>query len=330
MSSKLINIILLAAIAILACSFSATPSNALSVDSQNVVRHIPRAHNAIAKRKRASGRRCKNRSSSSAQPTPTHSSNQKPKVKPQSNDGPSYNGPQGKGKFGLAWPNGPDSSLSDWKAATWLYTWSPHCPSNTDGIACYPMLWGSNQIGDFKSLVKKGYSNVVLGFNEPNQAGQSNMDPGTGISLWKTYIQPLKAQGYQLISPATSSAPSGKTWMTDFFNGCGGCTFDGTGLHYYDVDTVKFQAYVKDFYDSFKHPIWVTEYACQNFNGGKQCTRDETNTFHETMKKFFEDTSWVAHYSPFGVMHQMQGVNTFNQMMNGDGSPNALGQMYLH
>lgn len=50
------------------------------------------------------------------------------------------------------------------------------------------------------------------------------MDAATGASMWQTYIQPLANEGYKLISPATSSAPSGMTWMKDFFAACSGCT----------------------------------------------------------------------------------------------------------
>ena len=50
------------------------------------------------------------------------------------------------------------------------------------------------------------------------------MSPQQGIELWQQYIQPLKNEGYELISPATSSNPNGKVWMTEFFNGCWGCT----------------------------------------------------------------------------------------------------------
>lgn len=106
------------------------------------------------------------------------------------------------------------------------------------------------------------------------------MTPARGAQLWQQYIQPLKSQGYSLISPATTSAPSGKTWMTNFFAACSGCTvslksrsclfdtdllsqFDGVAVHYYDVTAAGLIAYVKDFHTTFGYDIWVTEYACQ-------------------------------------------------------------------
>lgn len=102
------------------------------------------------------------------------------------------------------------------------------------------MLWGDRQIQQFQELVVKGYANCVFGMNEyvftpqthfnssnssrPNEVHQSNMPPSHGAYLWKTYIQPLKDQGYRLIAPATSSNPNGMTWMKEFMKECDGCT----------------------------------------------------------------------------------------------------------
>lgn len=49
--------------------------------------------------------------------------------------------------------------------------------------------------------------------------------------MWKTYLEPLRALGVRLGSPAPSSAPSGKTWLQDFLGACnGGCTVDFIAL----------------------------------------------------------------------------------------------------
>lgn len=58
--------------------------------------------------------------------------------------------------------------------------------------------------------------------NRPEIAGQSNMDAGSGVSIWNQFIRPMKAKGATLISPATTSDPAGKQWMLDFFKDCGG------------------------------------------------------------------------------------------------------------
>jgi len=338
---RLLNLLAASSLAIMACSFGATPVNALSSDLHHVSRHMARGHDALAMRKRSSrsgSKRCKPRPSSLAPAEPKATPKSDPPQKSGNKGGapsgppPASHGNTG-GKFGLAWANGDGPDLAKYKTGKYspIYTWSPFCPSSAKslGFNCIPMLWGPKQTDNFQRLVKKGYANTVLGFNEPNQSGQSDISPQYGAQLWQQYIQPLKFQGYDLISPATTSAPSGYTWMQDFFGACKGCTFDGVAVHWYDVNPQAFITYIKKFHDGFGHPIWVTEYACQNFNGGPQCSKDATWNLHQTVTGFMDGTSWVAAYFPFGVMHDMQGVNPTNQMMASGGGPNDLGNWYL-
>lgn len=240
----------------------------------------------------------------------------------------------GGGKVGIAWALGDDSSLSNFKTdkTKYLYTWSPSMPTGAAelGFTLMPMLWGWNQVSEFQSTVVAGYANYVLGMNEPNEAGQSNMDAATGASMWQTYIQPLANEGYKLISPATSSAPSGMTWMKDFFAACSGCTFDGVAVHWYDVGADTFKTYVTSFHDAFNMDIWVTEYACQNFNGGAQCTDDQVWAFMEATKSWMEETEWIAAYFAFGVMTDMSGVNDLDRLMESTGLPTDLGYYYIN
>ena len=39
--------------------------------------------------------------------------------------------------------------------------------------------------------------------------------------------------------------------------------FDGVAVHWYDVRSQDFIAYITDWHDTFGRPIWVTEFACQ-------------------------------------------------------------------
>ncbi|KAL0949617.1 hypothetical protein HGRIS_009662 [Hohenbuehelia grisea] len=241
----------------------------------------------------------------------------------------------GNRKVGLAWPNGNDPNLPKYvtNKVGYIYTWSPWKPEKSDslGLRFMPMLWGDKQIGDFTKLVKKGYADIVLGMNEPNQRGQSDMSPEHGVELWLKYINPLKDQGYYLISPATTSAPSGKKWMQDFFRICNGrCHVDAVAIHYYDISAKGFIDYITDFHNTFKLPIWPTEFACQDFNGGPQRSKAEVDAFLNDVTNFMDSVDWVPAYFAFGVMHDMQGVNSFNQLMSSSGAPTALGFKYIN
>jgi len=355
---KLLNLLAISSLAILACTFGATPANALATEHHQFARHAVYGHDGIARRKRdnAASKRCKARPSSSAPSSSTSSyvapsSTVKATKAAPTTLAPSYqkvssssaapastsaasSGNTGSGKVGLAWPNGDDSSLKNYKTdkVNWLYTWSPDIPDSARslGFEVVPMLWGENQVSEFSQKVVKGYANYVLGFNEPDQSGQSNMTPQRAAQLWKQYIDPLQYQGYKLISPAVTSAPYGKTWMQEFFANCTGCHFDALAMHWYDVSGDAFIAYVEDFHKTFNLPIWVTEYACQNFNGGAQCSDSEIASFMGQTTSFMDGADYVQAYMWFGAMHDMQGVNTGNQLMASSGSPTQLGYQFIN
>ncbi|KAL0569783.1 hypothetical protein V5O48_012175 [Marasmius crinis-equi] len=234
------------------------------------------------------------------------------------------------GKVCLAWAGGNDPALQNWQTSNSgiIYTWSPWAPQNTYGYTFAPMLWSEKQIDDFKAQVHQGVP-YVMGFNEPELEGQATMTPQHGAEVWKQYIQPMAAGGSKLVSPAVTSDPQGKPWLTDFFKACDGCTIDIIALHYYGTSADELINYLTDIHNTFQKPIWLTEYACQNFSGGAQCSPDEIKAFMDKVKHFAETTDWVQQYCWFGATHDMHEVNPNNQLMNSDGKPNALGMDFL-
>jgi len=42
------------------------------------------------------------------------------------------------------------------------------------------------------------------------------------------------------------------------------------------------------------------------------------------------NADWVEAYFPFGIMHDMQGVNDANQLMGSDNMPTSLGWEFLN
>ncbi|KAH9482862.1 hypothetical protein JR316_0004962 [Psilocybe cubensis] len=356
MASKLINLIALSSLVILACSLGPAPVNALSIDTSpnHHARHLGH-HQLIAKKKRADSRRCKPRPSSSlVKPSSTKaavpSSSVKPAVvtpapapttkaaaPPKTTQAPAPPPPSTNAgaKVGIAWPMGDDPSLKNFKTnkVSFLYTWSPNKPANADalGFTFMPMFWGPKDIANWQRLVKPGYARFALGFNEPDHAGQAALDPGYGASLWKQYIEPLKNNGYTLISPAVTSGSGGIPWLQSFFGACGGgCTVHAMALHWYGTNPQDFIKYVENFHNVFQRDIYVTEFACQNFSGGAQCSQQQVQTFMDTVTGWMDATSYIKGYMAFGVMHDMSGVNPLNQLMAGNGLPTPLGYDYLN
>lgn len=359
---KLFNLVVLASVALVALQSGPTSVNALAADRSHVARYA-REHDAVAaakkKRDSTSGSgSCKPKpsygtpsgsttfipstsytplaSSSSSSvyipstPTPTPSPSPTPTPSPSPSPSPSSTS-SGK-KWGLAWANGDTDYLSTFAARPnvgFIYTWSPYLPSNIDGLQGVPMLWGYDQVSDFQSLVVAGYANHVLGMNEPNEPSQSNMSPSDGVSLWQQYINPLKDHGYYLVSPACTNDETGLEWMASFFQECSGCQIDAVAFHFYGTDAQDFISYATQLHNTYNLPIWVTEFADQSFSGGAQATQDEVYAFASTVANFVDSTSWFEAAFPFGVMSDLQGVNTANSLLSSDDTPTSLAYDYF-
>lgn len=109
------------------------------------------------------------------------------------------------------------------------------------------MLWGLDQLTQFQNLVKPGYSNIVLAYNEwvhgllffsnikfnylirPDLSSQANLDPETAAQTWIANGQPLRNQGYSTLAPAVAFNSS---WLSSFFDACKGCQVRIVSYHY--------------------------------------------------------------------------------------------------
>ena len=108
-----------------------------------------------------------------------------------------------------------------------------------------------------------------------------------------------------------SSAPEGAQWLTQFFQACGGCTFDFIPLHWYGDGSQYFEQYVQNFHNQFGKPVWVTEWASTNGDpNGKLADEDKklgiltlattvALSFLKDTTAFLDSTSYVERYSWF-------------------------------
>jgi len=178
--------------------------------------------------------------------------------------------------------------------------------------------------------VVAGYANTVLGMNEPNEPSQSNLTPQQGVDMWMQYIVPLKALGYYLISPACTDDDAGLTWYQQFFELCAGnCLVDAIAFHAYSTNASDLITYANTLHDTYNMDVWITEFADQNYSGtGGQATMDQVWDFAGEVVSFIQENSWVKGF-PFGIMDDLQGVNTDNSLLTSDGQPTSLGYYYL-
>ncbi len=129
------------------------------------------------------------------------------------------------------------------------------------------MLWGSQQASqwdsDIEAIIEALNVKHALGFNEPNEPGQADLSPSTAAALWKQHMEPLKAHGILLGSPAPSSTPAGLNWLQEFLQACSGCNVDFIAMHHYGTIAQDFISDVENYHNTFGKPIWVTEWACE-------------------------------------------------------------------
>ncbi|KAJ8691780.1 hypothetical protein PTI98_011316 [Pleurotus ostreatus] len=207
-------------------------------------------------------------------------------------------------------------------AITWQYDWaaSPSSTLASSGIQYVPMQWGTNGIQNLANSVKG--AKVLLAFNEPDLASQSNLDPRTAAQLWKQYIQPLKSSGIKLVSPAVTSAPSGIPWLQEFISACGGCSVDAIAVHWYGSGSQWFIEYLNKVHAAFpSRPIWVTEFAD---------TSTDVNTVANFLKQstaFMDSQSWVERYAWFAYMRE-DGSDHYS-LLDSSGNLNSLGRLYV-
>ena len=105
---------------------------------------------------------------------------------------------------GLSWASGQNPSPYDYSNlnAKWTYNWNwkPLFPSNsTLNKTWIPMIWGSSGV-QHCSVLTNGPYDALLGFNEPDNPNQSNINVSYALELWPQ----LMATNLRLGSPATT------------------------------------------------------------------------------------------------------------------------------
>jgi hypothetical protein len=176
-----------------------------------------------------------------------------------------------KGVSAAAFP-GVSTALAD-VGARWFYTWAadPQGITAPAGTELVPMIWGRGSVTPAQLQQAKASGSTLLGFNEPDLAGQAEMSVETALDLWPQ----LQATGLRLGAPAVAyggDTPGG--WLDRFMSGAAarGYRVDFIPLHWYGGDfspaaTGQLQSYLQAVYNRYHRPIWLTEYALIDFSG---------------------------------------------------------------
>ena len=226
-------------------------------------------------------------------------------------------------KRGIAANTAP--GVAFYPAVAWWYNWSVS-GSSKSGIEFAPMVWGS---GSLSSAIPSG-SKFLLTFNEPNFMAQANLTAAAAAGYWPA-IQ-TKAAGLSIVGPgmnfcgpaAQCNGTDPYQYLTDFFAACTNCEVDYVAVHWYNCDLPSLKDYLEPGgslagFEQFGKPIWLTEFSCDTSASAAQ-----QETYMRAAIPYLEGNPKVFRYSWFSADPIPSA-----KLMGSDGSPTALGQVYI-
>jgi hypothetical protein len=173
-------------------------------------------------------------------------------------------------KLGAAYNDA--SLVSAITGAGWAYDWNFDSAGELpSGVEYCPMLWGPKMYDQWQSAATSALSQgstCILGFNEPDNSGQANMDPATAAADYQTYITPFSGQA-TLVTPAVTNGQGdniGLSWLQSWFDACNGaCQATVMAIHYYaQADVSDFTNFVTSAITLGQQygmqSVWITEF----------------------------------------------------------------------
>ena len=118
---------------------------------------------------------------------------------------------------------------------------------------------------DTVPVLIEGGTKALFGSNEPDNAGQANLNVADAVTVHKKYMQPYYGT-VQLGTPAVTNGggATGLAYLEAFVEACTGCSFNFVNVHHYlqrsDVNTTQYAQALKDYIDTdvpavqAKHP----------------------------------------------------------------------------
>jgi RNA polymerase sigma factor (sigma-70 family) len=206
------------------------------------------------------------------------------------------------------WSFGASAASLAASGASWFYNWgsSPAGVASPPGVAYVPMIRAASSVTSATLAQVKTEGSVLLGFNEPDLASQSNMTVTQALSLWPQ----LEATGMTLGSPAV--AANGATpgsWLDQFMSGAAarGYRVDFITLHWYGSDfstgpaVSQLESYLQAVYDRYHKPIWLTEFGLANFGTGAFATGAQQAAFVTAATTMLDGLPYVQRYAWFAL-----------------------------
>jgi|GEM_PF-2294890 hypothetical protein len=222
---------------------------------------------------------------------------------------------------------------------SWYYNWrstpnSGTVPAGVQAPEYVPMIGRSGDVTDaninrLKTAQANGTYKYLLGFNEPDQAGQANMTVAQVIAAWPRLME----TGLILGSPAPSWTG---TWIDNFMTqaAANNLRVDFVCLHFYRSPAAtgvvnELKTFLTNAYNKYHKPIWLTEFGAPDCAKLGWCgsapalTQAVTDTYVNQVIAMLEDLSFVQRYAWF--VDKSQSGFEFSAVFNNDGSLTQTG-----
>lgn len=202
-------------------------------------------------------------------------------------------------------------------------------PAHSSPVPFVPMVWGATAAGGVDTGGLAGEP-VVLGFNEPDLRAQSNLTVAQAIALWPD----LMATGARLGSPAvaTSHTLGSTSWLGKFMAqaNAAGLRVDFIAVHYYSTnpDVAAFKTWLTKVYNTYKLPIWVTEWGLVDFTNPDRFTATETAKFFTDGTLMMDGLGFVEKQAWFGLHDGLDGLNIHTHLIDDAGQLTPVGQAF--
>jgi lysophospholipase L1-like esterase len=213
----------------------------------------------------------------------------------------------------------------------WYYDWGTKPVGATPGIQFVPMIWGPGNVTSQElAAAKASGTGVLLGFNEPNVHGQSNMTVGQAIADWPL----LEATKMRLGSPAVGTGEDVKPdgWLAQFMTQAKAHNFrvDFICLHPYQSNfdpvqaTKNLQTELEYIHHTYGLPIWVTEYGMVNWDTNTYPDATTAAQFATLSAAMMDRLPYIERYAWYSLIPNQDTLS----LTNSDGSLNAIGDAY--
>ena len=193
--------------------------------------------------------------------------------------------------------------------SNWTYGWWYTSDPNVSGVNYFPMdpdTWyrGSTVAGNLLGLQPgwrtKGYALNILGYNEPDQVGQANLDATNGA----IYFMNDNNLDLPMVAPAAANVNG--TWNQTFYSyltNWGG-RVDYLPGHQYPGNNSSASSSIwisplQTAYNTYGYPMWMTEWSVVDWSGtGNWSEEDNYNAMAEFLWRA-ESITWLRKYSLF-------------------------------